>query len=164
MKIIPQWQKSWRYHAAVRERIHIVPAIPPVIHPGSQQPVTLPNPSRIAKIMATQVNGRTVPDIVSTAGWIGPFQFSLVSTLTSLVTGLSGRFLWVVDSTPGAAATATFDDSPAAWPLFAGAVIPWPKPGYSNCYLSCTAQAGASMTLASAFDVSLLSEIQSLNS
>ena len=164
MRIIPQWQKSWRYHAAVRQAINILPAIPPIVHAGSQQPTAVPNPLRIARITSTAQNGRTVPDIVQTAGWIGPYQFSLAASLVSLVTGISGRFLWVVDSTPGATATASFDDSPGQWPLFAGAIIPWPKPGYSNCYLSCTAQAGATMTLAAAFDVSLLAELQSLNS
>lgn len=164
MRIIPQWQKMWRYHAAVKEAVHIVPSVPPVTHAGSQQPTSIPNPVRIQRLTATAVNGRIVPDLVTTAGWFGPFQYSLDTVGTNVDTTLSGRFLWVMDSTPGANATLTFDDNPNSWPIYAGVVIPWPKPGFSKCYLSNTAQSNATITLASAFDLSLLAAIQGLNS
>ena len=102
--------------------------------------------------------------MVKTSGWMGPIVYSLNTAGTDVPTDLGGRFLWVVDSTAGATASVTFDDSPTPWPIFAGAVIPWPAPGFQQVWLTNGAQSGATITLASAFDISLLTALQGLNS
>lgn len=164
MRIIPLSQKLKRFAAAVRQRTVIVPSVPPAQNLGYTQPVNVANPIRIARLSADAINGKAFPLLVSTSGWMGPTVFSLNTAGTNVPTNMAGRFLWVVDSTAGATASVTFDDSPTAWPLYAGVVIPWPKPGFNQVWLTNAAQPNSTITLASAFDLSLLTALQGLNS